>query len=159
MNSYLLPLFVAALALYASTLASRLLRRLRDLRLLDKLPHPPATSVVKGVEITGKDFHRTLTQFAAKYGGIYSIRFYLEKVGRSRLQDVFMCHICCIAVYCAEHERRSCSGLDCERTQMVIVSDPVLVHQVLSREGPLGFPLDKAVSGYFGVDMVRLSAV
>ena len=38
---------------------------------------------------------------------------------------------------------------------MVIVSDPVLVHQVLSREGPLGYPLDKAVSGYFCVDMVR----
>lgn len=46
-------------------------------------------------------------------------------------------------------------GLECEHTQMVIVSDPVLVHQVLSREGPLGYPLDKAVSGYFGVDMVR----
>ena len=80
MNSYLLPLFVAALALYASTLASRLLRRLRDLRLLSKLPHPPATSFVKGVEIEKKDFHRTLTQFAEHYGGIYSVRFYHEKV-------------------------------------------------------------------------------
>ena len=51
MNSYLLPLFIAGLALYASTLASRLLRWLRDLRLLDKLPHPPATSLIKGVAI------------------------------------------------------------------------------------------------------------
>ena len=46
-------------------------------------------------------------------------------------------------------------SLERGHTQMVIVSDPVLVHQVLSREGPLGYPLDKAVSGYFGVDMVR----
>ncbi len=88
MNSYLLPLFVAAVALYASTLASRLLRWLRDLRLLDKLPHPPATSAIKGVEIAKKDFHRTLTQFAAKYGGIYSVRFYHEKVGGTRLKAV-----------------------------------------------------------------------
>ena len=46
-------------------------------------------------------------------------------------------------------------SLKCLSMQVVIVSDPVLVHQVLSREGPLGYPLDKAVSGYFGVDMVR----
>lgn len=81
MDGYLLPLSVAALALYASTLASRLLSRLRDLHLLSKLPHPPATSVIKGVDITRKDFHRMLTQFAGKYGGIYSIRLYHEKVG------------------------------------------------------------------------------
>ena len=81
MDNYLLPLFIAALSLYASTLASRLLRRLHDLHLLSKLPHPPATSMIKGVDITRKDFHRTLTHFAGKYGGIYSIRIYHEKVG------------------------------------------------------------------------------
>ena len=84
MEGYLLPLFIAALALYASTLAGRVLRRLRDLHLLSKLPHPPATSIIQGVDITNpKDFHRTLTHFAGKYGGIYSIRFYHEKVGET----------------------------------------------------------------------------
>ena len=39
------------------------------------------------------------------------------------------------------------------------MSDPVLVHQVLSREGPLGYSLDKAPPAYNGLDMVRHSPV
>ena len=53
------------------------------------------------------------------------------------------------------HDSESYSCLDCAHTQKVIVSDPVLVHQVLSREGPLGHSLDKARPAYNGLDMVR----
>ncbi|KAK9819257.1 hypothetical protein WJX81_005098 [Elliptochloris bilobata] len=47
---------------------------------MDKLPHPPVSSFVRGVAKCGRDSHRKLTQYAAQYGGIYSIRFYHQKV-------------------------------------------------------------------------------
>jgi len=73
----LLPLAAACLAVVASALASRLARWLADMVALSRLPHPPATCFWRGVCAAGDlAFHRSLTKFAAQYGGIYSIRFY-----------------------------------------------------------------------------------
>lgn len=86
---YLVPVVAAGLAVCVSAVVSYCMKLLKDLAALDKLPHPPVANTLTGVALTNNDFHRTLTGFAAKFGGIYSIRFYHQKVGSLGLQAPF----------------------------------------------------------------------
>jgi len=174
----LLPLAAACLAVVASALASRLARWLADMAALSRLPHPPATCFWRGVCAAGDlAFHRSLTRFAAQYGGIYSIRFYHLKARgpawRTGLPLSWPClaaaklplsWLCFAALLCSSHRaalaarlstEASRYGLSSERgkagPQVVVVSDPLLVHELLAR----GSNLDKAADAYNGIDMVR----
>ncbi len=177
----LLPLVAACLAVAASALASRLARWLRDMAALSRLPHPPATCFWRGVCAAGDlAFHRSLTKFAAQYGGIYSIRFYHLKARmparHARLPLSWIClaaaglpfsWLCFAALLYSSHRVALAPRLSTEAShygvpsdwgragaQVVVVSDPLLVHEVLAR----GSNLDKAADAYNGIDMVRMGS-